>query len=350
MNFTYAAAPHHIIFGQGAARQTDAVVARLGAERPFLVSTAGQMPKADAPLHDIDFAGRFDGAAMHTPVEVSARALAGLERVGGDLIVSFGGGSATGLGKALAVRTGLPLVAIGTTYGGSEMTALLGETSGGVKATRRDPSALPAATIYDVDLTLSLSPATSAASGINAIAHAVEASYASDGNPIVSAIAVDAIAALAGSLPIVVADPGDVAARSEALRGACQAGLCLNAVSMGLHHKLCHMLGGAFDLPHAETHAIVLAHAMAYNAPGVQPAFAAIGAALGGDAVQILGRLAREVAPVTSLAALGMPEDGIDRAVTLVMSNPYPNPVPLDEARIRGLIRGAWAGEAPPTA
>ncbi|HET6526370.1 maleylacetate reductase [Sphingopyxis sp.] len=347
MKFTYAAAPHHIIFGQGAVRQTAAEAARLGGQRPFLVSTAGQMPKAAALLFEIDFAGRFEGAAMHTPVDVSAHALARLESVGGDLIVSFGGGSATGLGKALAVRTGLPLIAIGTTYGGSEMTALLGETSDGVKATRRDPRALPAAAIYDVDLTLSLSPATSAASGINAIAHAVEASYASDGNPIVSAIAVDAIAALAGSLRRVVADPRDVAARSEALRGACEAGLCLNGVSMGLHHKLCHMLGGAFDLPHAETHAIVLAHAMAYNAPAVQPAYAAIGAALGGDAVQILDRLARDIAPMTSLAALGMPEEGIDRAVELVMSKPYPNPVPLDEARIRGLIRRAWAGEAP---
>lgn len=308
----------------------------------MLVSTG--RPAPDWP---VIFAARFTEAAMHTPTNVTVRALTVLQAAQADAVVSFGGGAATGLGKALALRTGLPLIAVGTTYGGSEMTALLGETENGVKRTLRDDRVLPRVTIYDVDLTLGLPPHVSAASGINAIAHAVEATYSQEANPLVTAVALDAIAALHQALPLVVANPGDVGARSTALRGACEAGYCLNSVPMGLHHKLCHTLGGAFDLPHAETHAVILPHAMAYNGPAVADAFAKIGGAIGEDAISGIYRLASRIAPVRALRDLGMPETGIGRAVDLALANPYWNPRPIERDGIEVLIRRAWAGEAP---
>lgn len=344
-SFLYEAAPHRLLVGPGMTARLSDELAALGARRPFLVSTPGQLPKALARLAGVAFAGQFGGAALHTPVAVTREALAIFDASGADAIVSFGGGSATGLGKAIALRSGRPFVAIGTTYGGSEMTALIGETENGVKRTQRDRRVLPAVSIYDLDLTMGLPAGTSVASGLNAMAHAVEATYAADANPIITAIAVDAIAALHMALPRIARDPADRHARGEALRGACAAGLCLNAVSMGLHHKLCHTIGGTFDLPHAETHAIVLPHAMAYNRPAVGAAFARIGAALGGEAVRSIAELVQDIAPCRSLRDLGMPESGIDHATLLVLANPYANPRPIEEAAIRGLIRRAWAGE-----
>ncbi len=346
--FLFAGAPQRVIFGQGLADRLPAELQRIDVQRPLLVSTPGQADKAMHYVAGVQLAGVHAHAAMHTPVEISETALAVLRGLGADAIISFGGGSATGLGKALAARTALPLIAIGTTYGGSEMTALIGETKDGVKATRRDPRVMPRATIYDVDLTLGLPVSVSAASGLNAIAHAVEAIYSADANPIVTLIALDAIRLLAGALPIIVAQPTDLAARWAALQGACEAGLCLDAVSMGLHHKLCHTLGGAFGLPHAETHAVMLPYALAYNAPAIGEALAGIGRALGSDdAVAALHALARAVAPASSLRALGMPEDGIDRAADLAAANPYWNPRPIERAPLRDLIARAWAGDSP---
>jgi alcohol dehydrogenase class IV len=344
----YEGAPHRVILGAGLATRLPEELARLGLAAPFLVSTAGQAARARDYLHGLALAGGFAEAAMHTPVTVTERAVVAMAGAGADCVVSFGGGSSTGLGKAIAVRTGLPLIAIGTTYGGSEMTALLGETADGIKATRRDPRVLPTVTAYDVELTLSLPPATSAASGVNAIAHAVEALYSRDANPIVSLIALDAIATLAAALPRIVADMGDRTARTDALRGACEAGLSLNAVSMGLHHRLCHILGGAFDLPHAETHAVVLPHAMAYNQPAIPDVAARIAAALGAaDAASGLFDIVRALAPARSLQALGMPADGIDHVTDLAMASGVWSPRPLERGAVRALLARAWAGEAP---
>ena len=319
-----------------------------GLGAPYLVSTPGQAARARVYLEGMALAGHFASAAMHTPVTVTEQAMAGLAKVEADCIVSFGGGSSTGLGKAIAVRSGLPLLAIGTTYGGSEMTSALGETSDGVKTTRNDPRILPRATFYDVELTIGLPANVSGASGMNAIAHAVEAVYSLQANPIITPIALDAIRTLSGALPQLAANPDNRSAREAALRGACQAGLCLNAVSMGLHHKLCHTLGGTFGLPHAETHAVLLPHAMAYNQPAVAEAAGQIAAALdANDAALGLFRLQAEVAPARSLQALGMPQDGIDIAADLAAANPYANPRPIDRGAIRDLIARAWAGTAP---
>jgi alcohol dehydrogenase class IV len=228
------------------------------------------------------------------------------------------------------------------------MTPILGETRGGLKTTQRSPKILPETVIYDVDLTLSLPPGLSTTSGINAIAHAVEALYATDRNPIISLMAEDGIAALARALPAIVSDPANRSARSDALYGAWLCGACLGAVGMALHHKLCHTLGGAFDLPHAETHTVVLPHAIAYNAASAPDAMARIARALGTkDPADGIYDLAGRLGAPRALRDLGMPENGIDRAADLAAQSPYPNPRPIERAAIRDLIGRAWAGDRP---
>jgi maleylacetate reductase len=233
------------------------------------------------------------------------------------------------------------------------MTPILGETEGGHKTTRSSPEVLPETVIYDVELTLGLPAALSGTSGINAIAHAVEALYTRDANPITSLIAEQGIAALGRALPAIAVDPGDRTARTDALYGAWLCGTCLGAVGMALHHKLCHVLGGAFQLPHAETHTVVLPHAVAYNAAAAPEAMARVARALGAgtahalDAAHALYDLAGAVGAARSLAALGMPADGLDRAADLAVASPYWNPRPLDRAAIRALLERAHTG-APP--
>jgi maleylacetate reductase len=267
---------------------------------------------------------------------------------GADGVVAVGGGSTTGLAKAIALRSDLPQIVVPTTYAGSEMTPIIGETANGRKTTQRSLKVLPEVVIYDVDLTLTLPPGLSGTSGINAIAHAVEAFYAKDANPIISLMAEEGARALACALPKIASDPLDRAARSDALYGAFLCGACLGAVGMALHHKLCHTLGGTFDLPHAETHSIILPHALAYNAVAVPEALARIERALGGaDAPLRLYELARKVGAPRGLRDLGMPEAGISEAADLTMANPYWNPARLEREGIERLIRRAWEGLPP---
>jgi alcohol dehydrogenase class IV len=293
-------------------------------------------------------AGIFAGAVMHTPVEVSERATAIARESGADCTVALGGGSTIGLGKAIALRTDLPQICIPTTYAGSEMTPIIGQTEGGLKTTQRTDKVLPETVIYDVDLTLTLPPALSATSGINAIAHAVEALYAQDRNPVISLMAEEGVRALALALPVITRNPTDKDARADALYGAWLCGTCLGAVGMALHHKLCHVLGGTFNLPHAETHTIVLPHALAYNAAAAPEAVAALARALGGsDPATRLFELAGQLRAPRALREIGMPQDGIERASDLALKNPYWNPRPLEREGIRTLIARAWAGEPP---
>ncbi|MFO1413471.1 MAG: maleylacetate reductase [Burkholderiales bacterium] len=348
--FEYAASPARIVFGAGRARDVAAEVARLGAARALVVATAGQRVAAEAIAAALgpQCAATFLEAAMHTPVAVTERALAVAQAHACDAVVAVGGGSAIGLAKALALRTDWPQVVLPTTYAGSEATPILGETRDGRKATQRSPRVLPEVVIYDVELTLSLPVAVSTTSGMNALAHAVEALYARDANPLTSALAEEAIAALARSLPRIVADPRDANARSEAQYGAWLAGTCLGTVGMALHHKLCHVLGGTFDLPHAPTHAVLLPHAAAYNAPAAPAAMRRVARALGtGDAVAGLAQLARTLGVPRSLREIGMPASGLDRAADLAVQDAYWNPRPLERAALRALLGAAFAGDPP---
>jgi alcohol dehydrogenase class IV len=285
---------------------------------------------------------------MHTPVDVTERAMAAVMALKADVLVAIGGGSTIGLGKAIALRTDLPQLAIPTTYAGSEMTPIIGQTEKGVKTTQRTLKVLPEAVIYDPELTYSLPPKASGASGLNAVAHAVEALYAKEGNPIVSIFAEEGARALAGALPQISVNPRDPEARAQAFYGSWLCANCLGLAGMALHHKLCHTLGGAFDLPHAETHAIVLPHALAYNAPAAPQAIAALARALGSnDPARRLYEIAGEVGVPHGLKSIGMPRDGVARAADLAVEKPYWNPRPIERGPIAALLERAWAG-APP--
>jgi maleylacetate reductase len=356
--FVHTALSSRVIFGEGTLASLGAEIERLGCRRALVLTTPGRRAAAEAQAVAESLgslaAGVFAGAVMHTPVDVTERALGVLRECVADCIVALGGGSTIGLGKALALRTGVPQIAVPTTYAGSEMTPVLGQTESGVKTTQRTLDVLPETVIYDVELTLALPVRVSVVSGMNAIAHAVEALYARDGSPLTSLIAEESIRALAGALPQIVSAPADRAARTAALYGAWLAGSCLGVVGMALHHKLCHVLGGSFDLPHAETHTVVLPHAVAYNAAAAPDAMAraaralGLGGAGGGvEAAQGLYDLSGRLGAVRSLRDLGMPESAIDRAADLAVKDPYWNPAPVRRDAVRALIARAWAGDPP---
>jgi maleylacetate reductase len=263
-SFTYAANPVRVVFGRGTLGALGDEARRLGMGRVLLIGTprhAGKAVEALGPL----LAARFEDATMHTPVDVTERALKVVAEHDVDGVVAIGGGSATGLAKAIALHTDLPQLIVPTTYAGSELTEVLGQTGDGRKTTQKTPKVRPETVLYDVDLTLGLPVPLSAASGLNALAHAVEARYAPDANPMTDLLAAEATKLLTSALPRIARDPSDVDARTDALRGAWLAGTCLDAVSMGLHHRLCHLLGGKFGLPHAETHAVLLPYVMAHK-------------------------------------------------------------------------------------
>lgn len=270
-SFVYNSNPQRVVFGQGTIQKLPEELSRLGASRPLLLSTPEQAREAEklSGILGGQIAGVFSQAQMHTPTDVTQRACELASSSSADALVSIGGGSTTGLGKAISIRSGLPHISIPTTYAGSEATPILGETSKGRKETRSDPKILPATVIYDVDLSLTLPAGLTATSGVNAMAHAMEALYAENTNPVINLLAAEGIKALATALPEIVRNPDSPSksARAAALYGAWLCGTCLGNVGMALHHKLCHALGGSFDLPHAQTHTVVLPHALSYNAP-----------------------------------------------------------------------------------
>ncbi|MET7857735.1 maleylacetate reductase [Streptomyces sp. NPDC005318] len=339
-----------VVFGSGTRSRIPEEADALGCRRVLILCTPGQVDQA-AQMRDLlgaAAAGTFAEAAAHTPVDVTEKAVGYARTVGADSVLALGGGSTIGLGKAIAARTGVPQLALPTTYAGSEMTPILGETEGRRKTTRRLREVLLNTVVYDVDLTLTLPVATSVVSGINAMAHAVEALYAQDRDPVAFLMAGEALDSLIRSLPVVARRPDDAAARADALYGAWLAGTCLGTVGMALHHKVCHVLGGTFGLPHAETHAVVLPHVVAHNGPAAPEAMARIAQALrGDDAASGLFDFAGRLGAPRALRDLGMPESGIEQAAELVVRDGYWNPRPVDRNAVRALLTRAWAGEAP---
>jgi maleylacetate reductase len=337
------------VFGAGSVGQLAAEVGRLGAKRVLLVSTPGRAEMVRRLSRGLALAGSFDQAVMHTPIEAVNRARALAASVKADCCVAVGGGSTIGFGKAIALSSALPVVAVPTTYSGSEMTTIWGISEGGAKKTGRDPKVLPKAVIYDPELTLDLPPAVSAASGMNAIAHCAEALYAHDGNPIVSLMAEEGIRALASALPPLITHPRDIGFRSEALYGSWLAGMTISTTSVALHHKLCHVLGG-FGLPHAETHSIVLPHALRYNRDAAPEAMAAIEKALGRPgAAEGLYDLERRLGLPMRLADIGMKEADLERAARIAVEAPYPNPRKVEYEPVLRLLRDAYEGRPPPS-
>jgi maleylacetate reductase len=348
--FVYNGLPSRVIFGSGSLAQLGREIELLGATRALVLSTPQQRAQAEALAGQLGShaAGVFAEAVMHVPVETARQARAFATEVGADCAIAIGGGSTTGLGKAIALETSLPIIAIPTTYAGSEMTPIYGLTEGGVKKTGRDLRVLPKTVIYDPTLTTSLPPALSLTSGINAIAHAAEGLYAQDANPIVSLMAEEGIRALGHGLPLVMDEPSNLAARADCLYGAWLCGAVLGNVGMALHHKLCHTLGGTFNLPHAETHTIVLPHVLAYNRDAAPEAMKRIARALrADDAAQGAFDLAHDHGAPTALKDIGLAATQLDMALNLALKNPYWNPRPVEGAPLRALLEDAFEGRRP---
>jgi maleylacetate reductase len=338
-----------IVFGSGTVQTVADELTRLDAHHALVLSTPGQaaLARQVADVLGGKTAGLFSEAVMHTPVEVTDRAAAYLEQVGADAVVAVGGGSTTGLAKALASRTGLPQLVLPTTYAGSEVTPVLGETADGEKTTRSSPEIQPDTVIYDVGLTLRLPWPVSLTSAVNAMAHAVEALYAAERTEKTNQMATDSLVALSTGLRDLYANRESTEARSELLYGAWLAGACLGAVGMGLHHKLCHTLGGSFGLPHAPTHTVVLPYAMEYNQPAAPSAVAAAAAALDvADGPAGLQRLIQSLEGPTDLAGFGFAIQDAPRAADLATARPYPNPREVTREGVAQLLERATNGAA----
>jgi maleylacetate reductase len=349
--FSYETRPVRVVFRPGAAvTATPGEAARLGLRR-LLVVCGGRgetVARAVADALGDTCVGVHAQARMHVPVEDADRAVAAVRAAGADGCVAVGGGSAIGLGKAIALRTGLPLIAVPSTYSGSEMTPVWGLTEHGTKRTGRDPVVQPRSVVYDPRLTLSLPVPLTVTSGVNALAHAVEALYAPDTSPLVSIMAEEGVRAMAEALPRLAADPEDLDARSRALYAAWLCGTCLGATTMGLHHKVCHVLGGMFGLPHAETHTVVLPYVLAHNAPAAPHALAVLRRALGADdAPRALWELAGRLGAPRSLAELGLAEGDVTPAADRIAGEPYANPRPVTAAEVRAVLRAAYEGGPP---
>lgn len=347
--FTFPGLTNRVIFGNGALDQTGTELDRLGGATALILCTPRQRPQAEALAAQIGprAAGIFAGAVMHTPVEVTEAALRAFRATGAGLIVSMGGGSTIGLGKAIALRTDADQLVIPTTYAGSELTDILGETENGQKTTRRDPRIRPEAVIYDPDLTLDLPLSVTVPSALNALAHVVESLYAPDRNPISDMLCRRALPALHAGLPVLVNDPRNREARAQVLYGAWLASGAFGGVSLALHHKLCHVLGGSFGLPHAETHAILIPHTAGFNGRAVPDLLAPVTDTFGGTAGTGLWDFAKGIGAPMALRDLGLDRADLDRAATIATQNPYANPRPFDHADISALLDAAWAGSRP---
>ncbi|WP_280880586.1 maleylacetate reductase [Streptomyces pseudovenezuelae] len=350
MRFVHDTLAQRVLFASGAAAENlVAEIKELGASRVMVIAGESERELAQRVAAQLPVAYWHHEVAMHVPVEVAERARKQAETHQADALVCIGGGSTTGLAKAVALTTGLPIVAVPTTYAGSEATNVWGLTEQARKTTGTDPRVLPRSIVYDATLMLTLPVDLSVASGLNALAHCVDSMWAPRADPIDRALAGEGIRALRIGLPLVAAEPGGLDGREHALYGAYLSAVAFASAGSGLHHKICHVLGGMFDLPHAQTHAVVLPHVLAFNVPTAPDAERRIAAAF--DAESATGGLARLRAQLDAPRALrdyGMPESGITRAVEAILAAAPPsNPTPVTPDNISGLLHAAWEGAEP---
>lgn len=348
--FTTTIPAMRVRFGAGVRHKVREEMEALGLKRALVLTTPQQAETGAEFVEALGpmAVGLFSRAAMHTPVPISEEATTTALSLGADCVLAIGGGSTTGLGKAIALRTDLPQIVIPTTYAGSEATGILGQTENGRKTTITTPKVQPEVILYDAELVRTLPVGMTVTSALNAMAHAAEGLYAQNRSPISTLLAIEGLRAFRDALPRVIANPEDLNARGETLYGAWLCGTVLGTVGMALHHKLCHTLGGSFDLPHAETHAIILPHAIAYNEQAAAKELAPIadlfGAQSPGAALHAFSR--RMNAPL-ALRDLGLVEADLDRATDLALQNPYWNPRPIEPAALRHLLQDAWTGTPP---
>jgi alcohol dehydrogenase class IV len=349
-DFVYEPPGARVIFAPRSRGRIPEEVSRLSAERVLMINTRAMKPHADVLVQWLGstVSARIDGVTQHVPAEKAGEAVLIATDADVDLVMCLGGGSAIGLAKAVAKDTGRPILAIPTTYAGSEMTPIWGVTEGGRKSTGRESRVLPRVVVYDPELTVSLPASTSAASGMNALAHCVEGLFAADAPPITGPIAQEGIRALATSLPLVIEHPDDLSARSAALYGAWLAGWTLGTVRMGVHHTICHVLGGTFGLPHAGTHSAVLPHVTAYNATVTREPMAALARSLStADPAGALWDLAHSTGAPTALADLGFHRQDVESAAEMVVEAGPSNPRPITKEEVCLLLLAAHDGARP---
>ncbi len=350
MRFVHDSLPQRICFGSGeAAASVRREIENLGASRVMVIAAEAEADLAAQVTAGLPVALRHDDVVMHVPVEVAARAREAAAASGADALLSVGGGSTTGLAKAVALTTGLPIVAVPTTYAGSEATPVWGLTEGARKTTGIDPRVLPKVIVYDAVLTVTLPVPMSVASGLNALAHCVDSMWAPGADPVNAAFAAEGIRSLAAGLPRVVTDPFGLDGREHALYAAYLSAAAFASAGSGLHHKICHVLGGAYNLPHAQTHAVVLPYVLAFNAPAAPEAERRIAAAFGaGRATDGLHALRAELGAPRALADYGFTEDAIGAAADAILpAVPPGNPREVTAGDLRRLLRAAWSGADP---
>jgi alcohol dehydrogenase class IV len=351
--FNYKALPINVHFGQGRAKETKNILKEYNFASVLIITTPEQEADGQKLAEQLGelCVGVYPKAVMHVPVEVAEQAILEADKLKVDCCLALGGGSTIGLAKAIALKTSIPIVAIPTTYAGSEMTTVYGLTENRLKTTGKDLKVLPKVVIYDPELTLTLPAKISACSGMNAMAHAVEALYAQDKNPIISLMALESIRSLKDALPIIVQDPHNIEAREKATYGAWLAGICLGSVGMAIHHKICHTLGGTYNLPHAEAHAISLAYSVHYNRNADIEAMTQLAQALGGTDHQQVGNLIYELNQKLNiplaLKDIGLPKEGLQTVAKIVCDSPYYNPRAYDYAELEQLMQRAYQGLPP---
>jgi maleylacetate reductase len=343
MKFSYEALPGRVVSAPGALGDVGDEVTRLGGVRVFLIVDNAAQAYGDTVEQQLGdrCAARWNEAIQHVPTALDARA---------DILVSIGGGSATGLAKIIALDTKLPIIAVPTTYAGSEMTPIYGSTGERHKRVGKSMDVLPKTVIYDPNLTLGLPTSVTGPSAFNAIAHSVEALWMPQANPITSAIAIEGVRAIAASLATVMHNPTNVDARGELQYGACLSGMSLAQTGTGLHHKLCHVLGGTFNLVHADTHSVILPHALAFNARAIPNELPRLAAALGvaaNDAAGGLWDLAKASGVPTSLAELGLQRNDLAEAADRAAAEITANPVPVDRNKLLKLLENAFDAARP---
>lgn len=348
--FEHTTLGQRVLFGSGAAARNLAdEVARIGAARVMVIAAELETQMAAKVAQRIEVALNYDDVAPHVPVEKAEKARAAAVEYGIDLLVCVGGGSTTGLAKAVALTLGLPIIAVPTTYAGSEATNVWGLTESARKTTGVDDKVLPVTVIYDAELTVSLPADLSVASGLNALAHCVDSMWAPRTDPINQALAAEGIRALNAGLPLVKDKPDHLAGRELALYGAYLSAVAFASAGSGMHHKICHVLGGAYNLPHAQTHAIVLPYVLAFNASAAPEAASRIAAAFGNeDATAGLNHLRERLDAPKALKDHGLAEEDIPEAVELILAQiPVSNPRTVTKENLTALLHAAYAGSTP---
>ena len=344
ISFTHDALPQRVVFAVGALARVGEEAERLGLSRALVVATPGsgaRLGQEVVKALGARAAGLHAQAVIHVPKAVAEAGLVAARAVDADGLIAAGGGSAIGLAKAIARETGLPIIAIPTTYAGSEATSIFGITDGARKVTGRDAKVLPRSVIYDPDLTLRLPATVSAASGMNAIAHCVESFWADGRTPVTLALASEAMRRFGKNLPAVVVNGADREARAECLVAAWLSGTVLS-VSNGLQHKLAHVLGG-LGLPHAEAHAIILPHVTRFNLTAAPEAKARLVQALGGgDPAGCVAAMLGQFPIPQRLREIGFDVGKTDFVAGEIAAQAIKSPRPVSAAEVHELLQAAY--------